>query len=331
MADLSVKYLGLNLRNPIVAASSGLTNSIEDIKALEKHGVGAIVLKSLFEEEIIAEMKKALAEATRPSSMYPEIWDLYDFADAEDTVTKYLGLIEDVKKEVKIPIIASVNCVSADEWPAFAKRIEAAGADALELNVFVMPSDMNNPSDVNEKLYFDVIEKVKKEVKIPVSLKISSYFSNLAQMIKKLSETGIEGITLFNRFFSPDIDIQLKKVTPSGEYSSPTDITNTLRWVGIMANRVSCDLAASTGIHDGAGVIKQLLAGANVVHIASTLYKNGMGRVGEMIKDMEEWMAENDYEAISDFRGMLSQSNTSDPAAYERAQFMKHFSGKNIH
>lgn len=329
MSNLTTKYLGLTLKNPIVAGSSGLTNSIEDLKALESKGVGAIVLKSIFEEEIVAEMKKAKAEIARPQTMYPEIYDFFDMDSMEDTVTSYISLISEAKKQLSIPIIASVNCVSADDWTVFAKRVEEAGADALELNLFVMPSDVNHTSEQNEKVYFDVVEKIKASTKMPISLKISYYFSNVALMIKKLSETGIAGITLFNRFFSPNIDINAMKVVPANLYSSPNDITQSLRWVGIMANRIQCDIAASTGVHDGEAVIKQLLAGANVVHIASILYKNGFDAIPDMLSTIEKWMDEKGYKSIDEFRGKLSQENTIDPAAYERAQFMKHFAGKN--
>lgn len=328
MKDFSVNYLGLKLKNPIVVGSSGLTNSIEDLKKLEAAGAGAVVLKSLFEEEIIAELHRTMAESQRPSTIYPEIFDFFDFSDSEDTVSKYLFLIEQAKRELSIPVIASVNCVTADEWPIFAKRIQAAGADALELNVFVLPSDFSRSGVQNEKIYFDVIEKVQKEVTIPISLKVSYYFSNLAQMLQKLSETGIAGLTLFNRFFSPNIDIDSMKVVPSNIYSKASEITMPLRWIGIMADRVKCDLAASTGVHDGDALIKQLLAGADVVHIATVLYRDGFSAIGAMLKKLDEWMEENGYSTVSDFKGKLSQSKVKDPAAYERAQFMKHFSGK---
>jgi dihydroorotate dehydrogenase (fumarate) len=328
MVNLTTKYLGLTLKNPIVAGSCGLTNSIDDLKALEAKGVGAIVLKSIFEEEIIAEMKKTAAEIARPQTMYPEIYDFFDMDTMEDTVTKYIGLIEEAKKTLSIPIIASVNCVSADDWTVFAQRVEEAGADALELNLFILPSDFNRSGEDNEKVYFDVVEKIKASTKLPISLKISYYFSNLAQTIKKLSETGIAGLTLFNRFFSPNIDIDAMKVVPSSLYSLPSDISISLRWVGIMSNRVSCDIAASTGVHDGDGVIKQLLAGANVVHIASVLYKNGFDAIPDMLASIEKWMTTKGFDSVDEFRGKLSQEKSSDPAAYERAQFMKHFAGK---
>lgn len=329
MVDLTTKYLGLTLKNPLVVGSCGFTNSIEDIKALEAKGAAAVVLKSVFEEEIVAEMKKTAAEISRPQTMYPEIYDFFDMDSMEDSVSKYIDLISEAKKAVKIPIIASVNCVSADDWTVFAKRVEEAGADALELNLFIMPSDLNHSGDENEKVYFDVVEKIKANTNLPISLKISYYFSNLAQTIKKLSETGIAGLTLFNRFFSPNIDIHTMKVVPSSLYSLPSDISISLRWVGIMSNRVSCDIAASTGVHDGDGLVKQLLAGANVVHVASVLYKNGFDSVTDILNGLTKWMEDKGFNSVEEFRGKLSQDNTADPAAWERAQFMKHFAGKS--
>ncbi len=328
MADLSTTYLGLQLKNPIIAASSGLTKTLHQLQEIEKRGAGAVVLKSIFEEEINYEMKKNIAQMNAPSSIYPEIYDAFDFSSMEDSVSKYLFLIEDAKKSVNIPIIASINCVDAEEWTSFAKRIQDAGADAIELNMFILPSDLNRSGDDNEKVYFDVIEKVKKEITIPVSLKISYYFSNLANMIKKLSETGIEGLVLFNRFYSPDIDINDLEVNSANIYSAPSDISISLRWIAIMANRVKCDLAASTGVHDGAAVVKQLLAGADAVQVASALYKQGFTAITEMVEFLDSWMTKKKFNSINDFKGKLSQTTATNPAAYERVQFMHHFAGK---
>jgi dihydroorotate dehydrogenase (fumarate) len=223
-----------------------------------------------------------------------------------------------------------VNCVTSEEWPIFAKRFEEAGADALELNVFVLPSDMNRSAEDNEKVYFEVVERVRNEIKIPIALKISFYFSNLATTIQKLSNTGIAGLVLFNRFFSPDIDIDNMKITPINIYSVPPDISISLRWIAIMYGRVGCDLAASTGIHFGHSVIKQLLAGANTVQVVSTLYKHGIEYMGTLKDELSYWMDNKGYETIDQFRGKMSQQNIKDPAAYERVQFMKHFSGKDM-
>ena len=328
MADLSSKYLGLDLRNPILAASSGLTGKYDHIVELENHGVGAIVLKSLFEEDIQADLRKQQSNVITSSSIYPEVFDAFSYGEMEDLSSKYVNLIKDVKKKLTVPVIASVNCVSSNEWTEYAKKIQDAGADALELNMFLMPSDFNRTSAENEKVYFEVIEKVKKSITIPLALKISYHFTNLANIIKRMDNAGIDGLVLFNRYYNPDIDIDNLKVIPGALYSQPTDISMVLRWIAIVANRINCSLAATTGIHDGKSVIKMLLAGADVVQVASTIYYHEYPVVQEMIKFVENWMEEHEFESIDEFRGMLAQSELGNSAAYERVQFMKHFAGK---
>lgn len=330
MANLTTTYLGLKLKNPIIAASSGLTNSLDDIKEFEKKGAAAVVLKSIFEEEIRRELEKDLNTMTMDTFTYPETMEYYDNFAEDDSLTNYLKLIRDAKQSVKIPIIASVNCVSAEKWPYYAETLQDAGADALELNVFVLPTDFERSSEENEKVYFDIVKEVKKHVKIPVALKISYYSSNLGSFIQKLSNTGIDGLVLFNRFYSPDIDINKLDILSTNVTSTPNELPISLRWIGIMHNRVGCDLAASTGIHDGAAVIKQLLAGANAVQIASAFYKNGKGIIETMLSDLSRWMDEKKFDSIDEFRGKLSQDKSQNPAAYERVQFMKYFSGKGL-
>ncbi|HSH51495.1 MAG TPA: dihydroorotate dehydrogenase-like protein [Bacteroidales bacterium] len=330
MADLSVNYMGLNLRNPIIAASSGLTNSVDDILEFEKKGAAAVVIKSIFEEEIRRELEKDLTSMNMESFLYPETMDYYDNYADDDSLTNHLKLIREAKKAVKIPIIASINCVTAEKWPYYAQTLQDAGADALELNVFVLPSDFNKTSAENEQVYFDIVQEVKKHVKIPIALKISYYSASLGAFIQKLSNTEIDSIVLFNRFYSPDIDINNLDVLSSNVLSHPEELPISLRWIAIMSERVGCDLAASTGIHDGAAVIKQLLAGANAVQIASAFYKNGKGIIENMLDDLSSWMEQKKFAKIDDFRGKLSQEKSQNPAAYERVQFMKYFSGKGL-
>jgi len=328
MVDLSTEYLGMKLKNPVIAGSSGLTNSVKSIKELEENGAGAVVLKSIFEEEIAFEYEDILKEAESKGYNLDQ-FDYYDYKIKEDNIDKYTNLISESKKSVSIPIISSVNCVYSHEWLAFASQLEKAGADALELNMFFLPSDFERTSEEKEKAYFEIIEQVQKAVNLPIALKISYYFSNLGPMIQKLSKTGISGLVLFNRFFSPDFDIDKFEVKSSNLFSAPSDLSISLRWIAIMAARVNCDLAASTGVHDGVALIKQLLAGADAVQVASTLYENGKGRIGEMLKTLEEWMEGKGYGSLSDFKGKMSQAKSSNPAAYERVQFMKYFGGKN--
>jgi dihydroorotate dehydrogenase (fumarate) len=327
MVDLSTQYLGLKLKNPVIAGSSGLTNSVKSIQDLEESGAGAVVLKSIFEEEIAFEYEDILKEASEEGVNLDQ-FDYYDFHIKGEKLDKYTTLIEESKKSVSIPVIASINCVYSHEWTSFAKQLQTAGADALELNMFFLPSEFDRTSEEKEKAYFQIIEKVQKEVTIPVALKISHYFSNLGPMIQQLSETGIAGLVLFNRFYSPDFDIDKMEVVSSNVFSAPSDLPTSLRWIAIMAERVSCDLAASTGVHDGTALIKQILAGASAVQVASTLYKNGKGQIAEMLKTLEDWMGQKSFNKLDDFRGKMSQAKSSNPAAYERVQFMKYFGGK---
>ena len=269
MPDLSTSYMGLKLKSPIIASSSGLTNSLQDIMELEKNGAGAIVLKSLFEEEIVTEMEHELNKMQSENYLYPETMEFYENYDVEDTLTSYLKLIDDCKKNVSIPIIASINCISSHNWPYFAKSLEEAGADALELNISILPSDPESTCAENEKVLFDIIKAVKHEVSIPISVKISSYFSNLAGIVSQISRTGVDGIVMFNRYYSPDIDINNFDVIPAPLFSTPSDYIIPLRWISIMSERVECDLAASTGVHDGNTLIKMILGGAAAVQVAS--------------------------------------------------------------
>jgi len=325
MADLTTKFLGLTLRNPLIVGSSGLTDSVEKIKDLENAGAGAVVVKSLFEEEIIAEMEETMHRMTSRQFIYPETFDYMDETEEEDSVRKYLNLIRQAKDNVHIPVIASINCVSAQKWTYFAKEIQDAGADALELNLFILPTDFNRSADENEQLYFEIIEEVKKVITIPILLKVSYYASNLGHLLQKLSKSGIGGLTLFNRFYSPDFNLETYQVVSTNVLSKPGDLPISLRWVAVMAERVDCDIAASTGVHDGEAMIKQILAGANAVQVVSALYKNGAPQIAVMLDEMKKWMQHEGYEKLSDFRGKMSQARSSNPAAYERVQFMKNF------
>ena len=326
MADLRTNYMGIELKNPIIVGSSGLTNSVEKIKEIEKAGAGAVVVKSLFEEQIRMQINKSMTNHDL-DNYYPEAQDYISNYTKEHDVADYLELIRQAKANVSIPVIASINCVSSFEWTSFASKIEQAGADALELNIFILPSDPQNSGADNEQAYFDIVIAVLKEIKIPVALKISYYFTGLAKTALKLSWTGIKGMVLFNRFFSPDIDIDKFEVTASNVFSTSSEISISLRWVAMLSDRLHCDIAASTGIHDGSGVVKQLLAGAKAVQIASTLYKNGLDVIPDMLKFLEDWMDKHGFKTTGDFIGKMSFKKADNPAAYDRVQFMKHFAG----
>ncbi len=322
--DLSTKYMGLSLKNPIIVGSSGLTDNVENIIKLEKHGAAAVVLKSLFEEQILMDV-----DSQRMNNIfdtYSNVENYIGFYTKQNSINKYLKLISESKEKTNIPIIASINCDSAGEWTSFAKKIETAGADALELNIFILPSDPNISGSEIEQRYFDIIKSIKAEINIPIAIKMSYYFSGFAKFATELSKIGIDSMVFFNRFFSPDIDIKTEKVIASNIYSIPEENSMVLRWTGILANKLDCNLAATTGIHNGEAIIKNLMAGANVVQMVTAIYKNGADYIETLLAEIESIMSDNNYNSIQDIIGLASQEKVTHPMAYQRAQFMKYFS-----
>jgi dihydroorotate dehydrogenase (fumarate) len=322
MISLSTNYLGLELKSPIIVSSSGLTNSVDKIRKFEEMGAGAVVLKSLFEEQINYE-----AGIMVENGLSPEAHDYITGYFKTNALEEHLKLIEGAKKVVKIPVIASINCMSANEWVSFARDIERAGADALELNVFFVALDAERASEKYENLYNNLIIKIKEVTHIPLSVKIGYHFTNLTGIVNNLYVRGAKGVVMFNRFYEPDIDIENLKITNSGVFSSPEDIRQSLRWVGIISDKVAkIDIAASTGIHDGQAAIKQILAGAKAVQVCSVIYKKGAEQVKLMNEEIAAWMQKKGFKTIEEFRGKLNCSNIPDPSMYERSQFMKYFS-----
>jgi dihydroorotate dehydrogenase (fumarate) len=326
--DLSVSYLGLKIKNPIVVGSSSITASVENLKKMENAGAGAVVLKSIFEEEIYYEYRSILEK--EKDLEFPDVrfLDYYDYKIKQDNIKAYLDLIKEAKSALSIPVIASINCKSSWEWSFFAKKLEEAGADAIELNMFVLPSDFDLTCTKVEETYLNIIDKITEVVNIPVAAKLSYYSANLAAFVKKVSETKVNGVVLFNRFFHPDFDIDNFTLIPSNVLSPSSDLAISLRWMSILAGRVDSDLIASTGVHDGASVVKELLAGADAVQVVSTLYKHGIESIEDMLEEMKAWMEKHGYEKIDDFKGKMSQVNSPNPAEYERVQFMRYFEGK---
>jgi len=342
MIDLRTRYLGFELRNPIIAASCGLTNSITNIKKLESNGIGAIVIKSMFEEQINIEAEKYIRDGKGNVRTFIDAPDnltssrIYDYDEAysyifdyakNNTLDKYLDFINEAKKSVSVPIIVSINCVSSYNWYSFARKIQDAGADAIELNIYILPSDFRRTAEDDEKVYYDIIKEVKNYVSIPVAVKIGYYFTSLANSVQKLSESGIDGLVLFNRPYNTDIDLDTLTLAPGRIYSSGIEYDHTLRWISILSGRLKCDLSASTGIHDYQSVIKMLVAGADTAQIASVFYKRGFEVIPEFLENISKWMKSHNFENINDFKGKLSKSNLENPAALERVQFMKLYSG----
>lgn len=324
MANLSTSYMGFKLKNPIIASSSGLTDSVEKIVDLEKHGVAAIVLKSLFEEQILMDV-----DAQRMNNIfdsYTEAEGYIAYYTRRNALNSYIELIDNAKQRTNIPIIASVNCSSSEQWIDFAADMQAAGADALELNVFILPSDPTVSGSTIEQTYLDIATRVSSTVSIPVALKVHHYFSGMANFMTELSNTGIKSLVLFNRFYQTDVDLEKMKISSGHIFSTPEDNTVVKRWLSILSGRVNCDLAASTGIHNAETAIKNLLLGANAVQLASAIYQKGPSVITGMLDDMSRWLDTKGIENVQDIIGKLRQADSIRPMAYERAQFMKYFS-----
>ncbi len=324
MVNLETEYLGLKLKNPIIVGSSGLTSTPVQIKRLAEAGASAVVLKSIFEEEIAYEYEKNIATKETGHEFF-EYYDYFDYKIKEQNLEKYSRLIHQAKQETNIPIIASANAVSPSEWISYATKFEEAGADALEINAFILPSDPSKTGAEIEAEYFEIINQVLQYVKIPVALKIGPYFSGLANSILKLSQTGIKGMVLFNRTYNPDIDLDSMKLVPAKIFSSDWEYILPLRLIALLSGRVNIDLSASTGIHTSDEVIKLILAGAKTTQIVSAIYKYGPMHIEKVINGVTDWMEEKNFKSLDEFRGLANNSSISDPAFLERIQFMKYF------
>jgi dihydroorotate dehydrogenase (fumarate) len=319
--DLSTTYMGLKLKNPVIASSSKLTSQIDLIKMCAEAGAGAIVLKSLFEEQLLAD-KDLLMYQDQKYFWFPEAVEYIDKHSKEGGVKEYLQLIENSKKMTDVPIIASVNCTTPKEWPQFVKTLENSGADGIELNISIFPKDENMKASDIEDTYVAIIEEVRKYIHIPVAVKLGPLMTNPQRTVMRMCKAGMDAVVLFNRFFRPDIDIESEKVVRDNILSGPEEMTQSLRWVSLLSNRVACDIAANTGIHNAEGAIKQLLAGATTLQVCSTLYNNGIEYIEKIVEGIESWMQGKGYETLSEFRGKISR-DTENVAAFERVQFMK--------
>lgn len=325
MTSLNTEYAGLNLKNPIIVGSSGLTNNAKKNKELEKSGAGAIVLKSLFEEQI-----EMMSDYMLEGTDYPEASDYIRNYVKSDQLVDYLGLVRETKKLCSIPVIVSINCYKANAWTDFAKQIESAGADAIELNIFSISTDIHNHPEGLVKDYIQILRKVKSVVRIPVIVKMTKMFGNIPYMVNKLYENGAAAVVMFNKYYQPDIDVHSLQIVSGHVFSSAVDISDTLRWTGIVSGIIpQINIACSTGIHDWEDVLKCILAGASAVQIASVIYQHGNEVIPQMLRSIEEWMATMNYKTITDFKGKLNFSNIPDPQLYERAQFMKYFSNRD--
>jgi len=323
VADCSTIFMGLQLSNPLVVASCSLTKSLKGIKKCVDAGAGAVVLKSLFEEQITADAQQL--EHSMWIAGHSEAIDYVRNISRALGPKEYLTMIEKAKKATSIPIIASLNCISAKGYLDFARQIESAGADGLELNISIMPVEPEHTSESIEHMYLDVVDRVCHTITIPVAVKIGPYFTSLSRMAHEICNKGAKALVFFNRFFHPDIDIDKIALMTGYRFSSPDEMSGALRWIALLAGRVSCDFAASTGVHDGLGAIKHLLAGATIVQVCSVLYLKGISHIQTMLEQLLSWMDEHNYSTLEQFRGRLSQKESDRPELYERLQYIKTF------
>jgi dihydroorotate dehydrogenase (fumarate) len=322
--DLTTNYLGLKLRTPLVVSASPLSEDMDNIKSMADSGASAIVLYSLFEEQLRQdrlELSRRLENGTdsfaEALSYFPEP-DEFRLGPEE-----YLKHIAAAKKAVKIPIIASLNASSNGGWTSYAKQIQQAGADALELNIYYIPTNLELTGTEVELTYLDILKAVKAEVTIPVAVKLSPFFSSFANMAKRLDQAGANGLVLFNRFYQPDIDLETLEVKPDILLSTPMAMRLPLRWIALLHGRINASLAATSGIHRASDVLKMLMAGADVTMLCSTLLRHGIPKISAIERDMVIWMKEHDYKSVRQLKGSMSQKNCAEPAAFERAQYMK--------
>jgi dihydroorotate dehydrogenase (fumarate) len=326
MADLTTKYLGLTLKNPIIIGSCSLTSKIEDILQLYSFGTAAIVLNSVFEEEIMLEMGNTYKNKDEGNSKFLQMTETLKYIRYHtkgNRLSNYLGLIRESKSKTEIPIIASINCVTDSGWIGFTRELEKAGADALELNMFMNP--MDDKLEDAEQMMMKIIKKALKAVTIPISIKLGDCYTNLSQTIRKLSASGIGGLVLFNRHFVPDIDLYNLRMVPGKMHSCENDYSKSLRWMLFMSKSAGCSLAACTGIHDANTVLKQIMAGADAVQIVSALYLNGKSYIQQMLKEIESWLHEKGKFSIQQIKGEASYSRNADPSVFERINFMKYY------
>ena len=326
--DLTTNYLGLKLRTPLVVSASPLSEEIDNIKRMADAGASAVVLYSIFEEQLRQDRLELNRNLENGTNSFAEA--LTYFPEPKEFrlgPEEYLKHIAAAKQATKIPIIASLNGSSNGGWTSYAKQIQQAGADALELNIYYIPTDLHLTGTEVELTYLEILKEVKAAVKIPVAVKLSPFFSNFANMAKRLDDAGADGLVLFNRFYQPDIELETLEVKPNLLLSTPMAMRLPLRWVAILYGKLRANLAATSGIHRAVDVIKMLLAGADVTMLCSTIIRHGIPQIAMIERDLVDWLEEHEYESVAQIKGSLSQKNCAEPAAFERAQYMKALTG----
>ena len=322
--NTNTKYLGLDLKSPIMVGSCGLTADVDKMVEMEAAGAGAVVVKSIFEEQIIHDIKRN-THMVAPTDSYGDSYEYIAQHVADDSLNKHFAMIKEAKSRLTIPVIGSINCFSYENWLTYAIRFQEAGCDALELNMAILPYETSLSSDDVERTFTQIINTLRKSVSIPISIKVGTYFTDMAKQMQQLSWMGIQGVTMFNKSVQVDIDIENETLKNASFLSNPDELHNTLRWVAILRKKMRCDISASTGVYSADDVVKLLLAGANSVQVVSCLYKNGVDALREMNDGLCQWMERKGYESIDRFRGKLAVQPNDKASVAMRTQFMKYF------
>ncbi|MBN1781091.1 dihydroorotate dehydrogenase-like protein [bacterium] len=322
MARLQTEYMGLELNNPIVVSSSGLTENADGVLKCQEAGAAAVVMKSIFEEQIETEVDDLFRQSP---NMHPEMTDYLDIYAREHSIKTYLDQIRKAKKAASIPVFGSINCMAPGRWSKFVTRMEETGIDGLELNIYVMPENPGQSSETVEQIYFDIFNEVRETATVPLALKLPPYLTAPVRFIQRLHEEGAAAFVLFNRPVPFDIDIEKQAIAVKNVISSPTEMSFSLRMISRLAGHGGFHLAAGTGIHDTESVIKHLLAGADTVQLCSVLYKNGYAKITDLLHGLERWLDDHGIKSADEIRGKLAQKNSEHRAAYERVQYMKAF------
>lgn len=324
MIDLRSTYLGLELKSPLVVSANPLSQKLDNIMAMEDHGAGAVVLFSLFEEQIRKEQEKIDQFYRNTTNIFAESSSFFpELEDYAVGTSQYLDIIRRAKEKVDIPIIGSINGITPEGWIEYAKDIEEAGADALEINIYFIPADLRLSSEEVEQRYIDIVRLVKSTVKIPVAVKLNPYFSSIGNMAQRLTDAGADGLIFFNRFYQPDFNIRNLSIVPNLDFSHPSEIRLPLLWIAVLYGKLPVSLAATTGVQGSTELIKYLLAGADVAMCASVLFKHGIKHLSTITKEMEDYMQEMGFKSVDAFRGSMSQQHISDPTAYERSNYIQ--------
>jgi dihydroorotate dehydrogenase (fumarate) len=324
MVDLSTSYLGLQLKNPVVASASPISKKLDGIRSLEDAGASAVVLYSLFEEQIVQESLALDHFLNRGAESFAEAMTYFpDLHNYNVGPEEYLNLISKAKRAVEFPVIASLNGVTTGGWVEYAKKMQEAGADALELNMYYLPTDLNMTSDEIEQAYITLVKDVRAQLSIPLAVKLSPYFTALPNFANKLAQAGANGLVLFNRFLQPDLDIESLEVSPNVKLSTSDEMRLPLRWIAILYGRIAADMALTSGVHSGQDVLKAMMAGASTTMITSVLLQNGLQSIGQILNEMTSWMESFEYTSVRQMKGSMSQQAVAEPAAFERANYMK--------